>query len=204
MDTIGIDEVGRGALAGPVSVGGFLVYKKTEDLLLKKIDIFSTALRDSKKLSSKQRQEWYQFLLSLKKEKLCDFCVAHISPETIDKKGISYALKKAVEMVLNKLAPTPNKITVLLDGSLYAPKSYIHQKTIIKGDELEKTISCASIIAKVTRDQLMKKESEKYKNYGFENHVGYGTKAHYEAIGKYGIVEIHRKTFLKEITKSTE
>lgn len=192
---IGIDEVGRGALAGPVSIGAFCVFKDKEKSFKDKIDSFHITLHDSKKLSKKQREEWYAFLCELQKEKLCDFCVAHVSSKTIDKEGIVFALNKGIFLSLLKLSPEKDS-TILLDGSLYAPKEYTDQKTIIKGDETEYVISCASIVAKVIRDRFMNKQSLIYKEYGFEKHVGYGTKAHYEVIHKHGPTPIHRKTFL--------
>lgn len=197
--TIGIDEVGRGALAGPVSVGGFLIYKKTENIFNQKVKEFVVPLRDSKKLSKVQRDKWNSFLYELRKEKLCDFCVAHVSAETIDEKGISFALSKGVSMVLKKLTENKGSIAVLLDGGLKAPSIYKNQKTIIKGDETEYAISFASIIAKVSRDTLVSKYDSTYPQYGFSSHVGYGTPFHIEAIKKEGSSDVHRKSFLRNI-----
>ena len=198
-DMIGIDEVGRGALAGPVSLGGFLIYKKTESIFNQKIKEFPIPLRDSKKLSAIQRNKWNVFLHELRKEKLCDFCVAHISAETIDKKGISFALSKGVNMVLKKLVPDPGSILVLLDGGLKAPLLYKNQKTIIKGDETEYAISFASIVAKVSRDALVALYDHTYPQYCFSSHVGYGTAFHIQVIKKEGQTNLHRKSFLKNI-----
>jgi ribonuclease HII len=100
--------------------------------------------------------------------------------------------------VLKKLDATIRE-TILLDGSLYAPKEFKKQKTIIKGDEKEPAIGLASIVAKVTRDRYMLKMAGKHPLYGFENHVGYGTKKHYLAIKKHGMTDIHRKSFLKRV-----
>jgi ribonuclease HII len=93
----------------------------------------------------------------------------------------------------------PASLNLFLDGGLKAPKEYVNQQTIIKGDELHPVISCASIIAKVSRDNLMTKYGEEFPEYGFEKHAGYGTKAHYEAIKKHGMIALHRKSFLKNL-----
>jgi ribonuclease HII len=103
----------------------------------------------------------------------------------------------AISQGLNKIKLDPNKCQVLLDGSLKAPKEFINQKTIIKGDEKEKIIAWASILAKVSRDSIMTKYHKKFPQYGFQIHKGYGTDKHRTAISKYGLSEIHRKTFCK-------
>jgi ribonuclease HII len=117
----------------------------------------------------------------------------------IDKFGIVSSIKKALNNSLEKVTENknPNQVFVYLDGELKAGEKYLNQETLIKGDELIPIISLASIMAKVSRDRLMEDYSKKYKEYGFEKNVGYGTKAHYEAIKKYGPCSIHRKTFLR-------
>ena len=214
---VGIDEVGRGPIAGPVAVCAFIC----QDNFFDDIEI-KTPLRDSKKLSAKQRGEWFEYLKLAQKDKKCDFSVSYVSAENIDKFGISKAIKKALETSLLKIvkdcknlrvgvgAPepegrrgiseqdfyNPERFFIYLDGGLKAPEQFINQETIIKGDELHKVISCASIIAKVSRDRVMENFAKEYPEYGFENHVGYGTKAHYDAIKKRGTCPIHRKTFI--------
>jgi ribonuclease HII len=190
--TIGIDEVGRGPIAGPVAVGAFRINKKLD---LKNIKI---PLRDSKKLSREQREIWFKQIKIWQKEGKCDFAVTMISAKEIDRIGIALAIKRALSRSIFRLSTLHFEL-VLLDGGLKAPIEFKNQKTIIKGDEKEPVISFASIVAKVTRDRYMFTQAKKYPMYGFENHVGYGTKAHYEAIKKYGMLDIHRKSFLKGI-----
>jgi ribonuclease HII len=192
-DIIGIDEVGRGPIAGPVAVGAFTCSPS----FFSTIEI-DTPLRDSKKLTQKQREKWFEYLKDQKEKGNCNFAVSMVSSEWIDKVGIVRAIKKALEQSLRKLSLQPDACFVYLDGGLTAPEEYINQETIIKGDELHPVISCASIVAKVSRDNLMSNYVAQYPEYGFENHVGYGTKEHYKAIKKYGITVLHRKTFLSK------
>ncbi len=119
----------------------------------------------------------------------------------VDKIGISRATMLVVKRSIKKLSSAwkyDSQVEILLDGLLHAPAEY-KQKTIIKGDEKEPIISLASIIAKVTRDKYMTKLAETYPEYGFESHKGYGTKKHYESIKKYGISDVHRRSFLKNL-----
>lgn len=194
---VGIDEVGRGPIAGPVCVVAFkLLSVDYQSLVENSKKELKTPLRDSKKLSKKQREKWFEHLKVAKTENVCDYSVSFVSSENIDKFGISKCIKKALAESLNKLKVSPKEVKVLLDGGLHAPEEYIHQETIIKGDELHPVISLASIVAKVSRDKVMFDYSKTYPQYGFDKHVGYGTKAHYEAIKKYGQTPIHRKTFI--------
>ncbi len=229
---IGIDEVGRGPIAGPVAVCAFLI---KDDSFLNFPTIPTSGknytgqtyvklpkLRDSKKLSKKQREEWFEFLQEQKKNNLCDFVVSFVSSENIDKHGIAKCIQKALNESLNKVTSQETQnfsgftlkgsdtdknfessvslnytsFHVLLDGGLKAPEEYINQETFIKGDELHPVISLASIVAKVSRDRVMETFAKKYPGYGFEKHAGYGTKAHYEAIKKNGQTPIHRKSFI--------
>ena len=189
---IGIDEVGRGPIAGPVAVGIF-VYKYGFDE--NELD----DVRDSKKHTERQRNNIYEFLCEKRETGLVDFKVAMTEPERIDKEGIVVAIQAALCDALNKLKVSTKDSLLLLDGGLRAPKEFENQETIIKGDALERAISFASIVAKVERDSLMKKMGEKHPEYGFESHKGYGTKKHFEAIKKYGMLPIHRRSFLKSI-----
>ncbi|MFA4890253.1 MAG: ribonuclease HII [Candidatus Paceibacterota bacterium] len=183
---VGIDEAGRGPLAGPVAVAAVVANLKSQ---ISKIKILA-GIKDSKKLSAKQREEWYRKIKS-KKSNLKSFCV-FISHKTIDKINIHQATLLGVKKVLKKFKRKPG--LVLLDGSLHAPREY-KQKTIIKGDEKISLISAASIIAKVSRDRKMTGLHKKYPKYHFDKHKGYGTKLHYKKIKKHGLLEIHRKSF---------
>jgi len=188
---VGIDEVGRGPIAGPVAVCSFICKPDFFDSIEIKVP-----LRDSKKLSSSQREKWFDYLSKCKKENTCNYAVSYVEASNIDKFGIAPSIRKALQVSLAKVAKNPKEVFVYLDGGLYAPEEYINQETIIKGDELHKVISCASIVAKVSRDRLMTKYAEEYPDYGFDRHAGYGTKAHYESIKKNGQTPIHRKSFI--------
>lgn len=194
---IGIDEVGRGPVAGPVAVGAFC-FRDTK--VMRAARAFGVPIRDSKKLTRIQREKWFTQIKIWKKQNMCDFAVTMISAQQIDKIGISKAIKQALAKSLYKLKPE-FKNQILLDGGLKAPIEFKNQKTIIKGDEKFPVISFASIVAKVTRDNYMYTQAKKFPKYGFENHVGYGTKAHYEAIKKYGMTDLHRRSFLKTFKK---
>jgi ribonuclease HII len=184
---VGVDEVGRGAVAGPLVVGASIGYWN------KKNRKFLKGIRDSKKLTFHQREERF---LKFKKGEI-KFYTVEISNKLIDKNGMGWALKKAVVDVLKKIH---KKIDlVYLDGGLHAPEKY-KQKTIIKGDDKIPMISAASVYAKVYRDHLMMKMDKKYP-YDFKIHKGYGTRAHFNKIRENGISVVHRKSFLKNLTK---
>ncbi len=196
---VGIDEVGRGPIAGPVAVCAFMTDIGRQQTLWWDFSMQNKLpLRDSKKLTKKQREKWLKFLKEEKAKGNCDFAVSLVSAEWIDKVGIVRAIQKALDSSLSKLNTNGQLLEAMiyLDGGLKAPKEFINQETIIKGDELHPVISFASIVAKVSRDNLMSRYANEYPEYGFENHVGYGTKAHYEAIKKHGQTSLHRKTFL--------
>ena len=118
----------------------------------------------------------------------------------IDRKGLTKSIKIAIASALKRLNIHPEHAEIYLDGGLYAPKSYFKQKTIIRGDGSVPVISCASVLAKVYRDNLMNQYDLKFPEYGFFNHKGYGTPEHYKALRKYGLSTIHRKSFLSELT----
>ncbi len=186
---VGIDEVGRGPLAGPVAVCAFVWYGERFPKELK-------GIKDSKKINEKKREEWYAKILKFKKEGKCDFKIVFKSAKYIDKYGISKAIKECIKSALTPLSLNSKKVQVLLDGGLKAPKEYLMQETIIKGDAKEFVISAASVLAKVARDKLMKKVGGKYPKYGFEIHKGYGTFKHRKAIQDFGVCEEHRLTFI--------
>lgn len=192
---IGIDEVGRGPLAGPVAVG-VIVIEKTEYLKIQAEEIFP-AHKDSKKLTPKKRDLYFDKINELKGAGRLRFGIFFENNEVIDKYGIAQAIRFAVEKSFKKLACSPDETLVLLDGGLKAPKEFKNQQSIIRGDESELVIALASIAAKVTRDRLMVQLAEKYPVYGLEKHKGYGTKAHLESLHKHGYSDIHRRSFLK-------
>lgn len=192
---IGIDEVGRGPIAGPVAVGAFQILDETFLLEIKK---FSIPLRDSKQLSKIQREVWFKQMEFWREEGKCDFCISMVSAGDIDKHGITKAIKKALAESLSALE-YDEECLVLLDGGLKAPQEFKHQITIIKGDEKEPAIALASIAAKVTRDRHMARLAKKYPKYGFDQHMGYGTPGHYEAIKKHGLSPLHRRSFLTKV-----
>ena len=186
---IGVDEAGRGPLAGPVAVGIVLVAAGFD------IRAAFPKINDSKKLSEKVRETIYKEMQVREHSGEISFCVEFIDAHIIDTIGITASVRQGVHSGVRKLSIDPSGTKVLLDGLLHAPDEY-EQETIIKGDALEPVISLASIAAKVERDWLMKKLAEEHPEYGFEAHKGYGTKAHYAAIKKHGILPIHRRSFL--------
>lgn len=216
---VGIDEVGRGPLAGPVAVGAFCIgffdtkaksYSKfMNDLKKSSKKVKLPPVRDSKKLTESAREEWVSFLKDFNGNSTIEsgtnsgeifkYKIHFGSAKQIDKKGIVVVIKDLVSKCLESLDVLEHETSVLLDGSLKAPEKYFNQQTIIKGDEKEIVISFASILAKVERDNHMKKISKKYKEYGLDIHKGYGTKSHIKAIKKYGKSDIHRVSFLKNI-----
>lgn len=195
----GIDEVGRGPLAGPV-VAAAVVVKNTprDNLSFLQADGKELVIKDSKKLSAKQREKIFRML---SKSPSVDYGIGIVSEKIIDQINILraswLAMKKAVEYL-----KTPPEF-ILIDGQYTLEDLLINQKAIINGDTKVFSIAAASIIAKVTRDRLMIKYHECYPNYGFDAHKGYGTKLHTDALKKYGPCEIHRKSFrpVKNATK---
>jgi ribonuclease HII len=207
---IGVDEAGRGSLAGPVVVGVCSApFQKGEKVANAQSRICIQAeehcvkaqLRDSKKLTKRAREEWFAFIKDRAEEKDLKFAYSSVSPRYIDKAGISNAVTIAVNNALKKLHIEPQYALILLDGSLYAPREYVQQRTIIRGDETEPLISLASVVAKVARDRIMVRLSKNYSLYQFERHKGYGTPAHIRAIQEHGHTDMHRKTFLTKILK---
>lgn len=186
---LGVDEAGRGPLAGPVSVGvvavpeGFDVAKEFP------------GVADSKKLSEKNREKIFALLEARVAAGDVRFAVEFESADTIDKEGIAAAVRKALARGVNALAPDASLVRVQLDGALRAPAEY-EQETIIHGDALIPLISLASIAAKVVRDRLMVGLADEYPQYGFEVHKGYGTRAHYEALNEHGLCAIHRRSYI--------
>ncbi|MBY0538561.1 ribonuclease HII [Patescibacteria group bacterium] len=220
---IGVDEAGRGPLAGPVSVGLVLVPANFDWKLI-------PGVGDSKQLSEKKREEIFKRAQVLQKEGKLRYVVEMVAADKIDSDGISVCIKKSIAKGLNALTTTrsylvlqntlenkqthkikstrqdlllePYEVMVKLDGSLKAPAEYVHQETIIKGDSKEKVIGLASIMAKVTRDRYMIQVAAKpeFVAYDFARHKGYGTRAHREAIALHGLSTQHRVSYCGNIT----
>lgn len=192
---VGIDEVGRGPIAGPVSV---CAVKVSLDMSLNDV---CTYLGDSKKLSAQKREHTCSEVLERARVGDISYALAETSASEIDEVGIERAIQKALHSALSEVAPNPAEVFVYLDGRLRAGEAY-RQETVIRGDATVPVISLASIIAKVSRDQLMVEASATYPEYGFEQHKGYGTKAHIERIHTYGVCALHRVSFLSKINGS--
>lgn len=175
----GVDEVGRGPLAGPVVCAAVIM----------PLDDIIDGVDDSKKLSAKKRE----YLAKIIKEKAVAYSIAEISPEEIDEINILQAVKKCMVNAVEGLSVKPD--VTLVDGNNTSLP--INAEYIIKGDSKSYSIGCASIIAKVYRDNLMTDYAQIYSEYGFEKHKGYGTKFHIEKIKEIGACKLHRKTFIK-------
>ncbi|HQT82980.1 MAG TPA: ribonuclease HII [Candidatus Paceibacterota bacterium] len=186
---LGVDEAGRGPLAGPVAVGVVAVPEGFD------VAAEFPGVADSKKLSEKKREEVFAMLEARVAQGDARYRVEFEDAGAIDKEGIAVVIRRAVSRGVNVLAPDAALVRVQLDGALRAPPEYA-QETIINGDELIPLISLASIAAKVTRDRLMRELAKEYPQYGFEKHKGYGTRAHYDALGNHGLCAIHRRSFV--------
>ena len=177
----GVDEAGRGPLAGPVCAAAVILPKNLE----------MPGLTDSKKLTDKKRRE----LFPLIQEQAIAYGIGFATEQEIDEINILQATFLAMQRALDQLAIRPD--LALIDGN--RKKDFgLPVKTVVKGDSLSANIAAASILAKVTRDNLMQEQAEIYPQYGFEVHKGYGTKAHYAALREFGACPIHRMTFLKK------
>lgn len=180
----GVDEAGRGPLAGPVFAAAVILPD----------DVVIEGINDSKKLSEKKREKLFFEIC----EKAIAYSVFSVDEKRIDEINILQATFEAMRGAVRGLSVTPDY--VLIDGDK-SPGIEIPHKPVIKGDSKSMAIAAASILAKVSRDRYITKAGEEYPGYGFEKHKGYGTKAHYEAIEKYGICPIHRRTFLRKLLK---
>ena len=177
----GVDEAGRGPLAGPVCAAAVILPSHLE----------IPGLNDSKKLTDKRRRE----LVPIIKEQAIAYGIAFASHQEIDEINILQATFLAMQRALDQLGVKPE--LALIDGN--REKDFgIPVKTVVKGDSLSANIAAASVLAKVTRDDWMDEMAKKYPEYGFEVHKGYGTKAHYAALTEFGATDIHRMTFLKK------
>jgi ribonuclease HII len=191
---IGIDEAGRGPLAGPVSVGVAMVSFDFDWELI-------PGVNDSKKLTEKKREEIFKIAKKLQKEGKIQVEVSMVSAKVVDKIGIVPSVYKAMHRALGRFEASPMDVAMKLDGGLKAPEEFVNQETIIKGDSKEKVIGLASIMAKVTRDRYMVRIAAlpQFSPYTFATHKGYGTKAHREAIAKHGLSSEHRKSYCKNV-----
>lgn len=185
----GIDEAGRGPLAGPVVVACCIMPKES----------MIEGVNDSKKIAEKKREKLYELITS----EAISYGVGIIGQTEIDeinilqatKKGLTMAIKEAEERLKEKELNKPD--VILVDALTKIDTDGIAYKSIIHGDAISYSISCASIIAKVTRDRMMRQWAEVYPQYGFEKHKGYGTAAHIQAIKEYGLCPLHRRSFTK-------
>ena len=178
----GVDEAGRGPLAGPVFAASVIL----------PVNTVIEGVNDSKNFSEKKRETLFEII----KQKAVAYSIAYSTEEEIDEINILNATFLAMSRAVYGLKPKPD--IALIDGNK-APELNIPTRCIIKGDAKSQSIAAASILAKVSRDRLMKEMSIKYPEYQFEKHKGYGTALHRELIKKYGYCPIHRKTFLKKI-----
>lgn len=176
----GVDEVGRGPLAGPVVAGAVILPKGCRILYI----------NDSKQLSEKKREELYSVIT----EQAAAWAVGYASPERIDEINILQATYEAMRQAIGKLQPVPG---ILLNDAVRIPGISVPQVSIIKGDAKSITIGAASIVAKVTRDRMMRDYDQIYPAYGFAENKGYGSQGHIEALQKYGPTPIHRKSFIR-------
>ena len=178
----GVDEAGRGPLCGPVCAAAVIL----------PMDCEIEGINDSKKLSEKKREAIFEVI----KEKAVAYSVCMVDAKTIDEINILQATFKAMRQAVESLSVKPD--IALIDGN-GKPGLSIEERTIVKGDAKSISIAAASILAKVSRDRYMREVDEKYPEYQFAKHKGYGTKLHYEMIAEHGICEEHRRTFLKKI-----
>ena len=177
----GVDEAGRGPLAGPVCAAAVILPEDCE----------IEGLNDSKKLTEKKREQLYPIII----EKAIAYCVAFGSVEEIEEYNILNATYIAMNRAIDGLSQKAD--FALIDGNRVPKGISVPCETVVKGDAKSCSIAAASILAKVTRDRLLLEYAEKYPEYGFENHKGYGTAAHYDAIRQHGVLPIHRMSFLK-------
>lgn len=177
----GVDEAGRGPLAGDVYAAAVVFSEGVE----------IEYLNDSKKISEKRRELLYDVIV----EKADAYCVATASVEEIDSMNILQATMLAMKRAVEGFGIAPD--IALVDGNKL-PDLGCEARYVIKGDATSASISAASVLAKVSRDRYMKQIAEKYPQYAFEKHKGYGTKLHYEMLEKYGVSDVHRKTFLRK------
>lgn len=184
----GIDEAGRGPLAGPVYAAAVIL----------PLDLEIEGLNDSKKLSEKKREMLFDIIC----EKAVDYSIGVATEQEIDEINILNATFLAMHRAVEGLKIKPDY--ALIDGNQHPRIPFVTEETVIKGDAKSMSIAAASILAKVSRDRFMLSMASEYPEYEFEKHKGYGTKVHYERLEQYGVSPIHRVTFLKKILKTDE
>lgn len=191
---IGIDEAGRGPLAGPVTSAAVLIpanFKPDSDSP-------RSGIRDSKKYSEKQREEWISYI---ENDSKINYEFSSVWPKKIDKINIleaaSLAATRSIKRLIENQSINTNETDIFLDGSLKLKMKNIDYEVIVKGDEIKDSIKLASIVAKVKRDKSMERIHKKYSNYGFLSNKGYGTKEHRNNLKEYGPCKYHRKSFIK-------
>lgn len=184
-NVVGVDEAGKGPWAGPVTAAAVIIHSNKQ--VVKEV-------RDSKIMTGIQREKAYGKIV----KKSSAFGIGVVSEKGIDKIGIQKAVKKAMKLAIKNMESKFGIKTsyLIIDGSKTIPLRKNNIKRILRGGLYHYSISAASVLAKVTRDRLMKKMSKKYSGYGFDKHVGYGTKLHMKNLLKYGLSPIHRKSFL--------
>lgn len=190
---VGVDEVGRGPLAGPVAVGVVCVPLGFDWSQV-------PGVRDSKLLSEKVRRDISTGVQPLIQRGALQASVTFVAPQIIDRIGIVPSIRRAILRGFQKISMDPETVAVKLDGLLTAPAHYRNQETIVKGDQKEQVIGLASILAKVARDQYMVRIALRYPHYGFEHHKGYGTPLHRSAIAELGLTEIHRTSYCRNLS----
>lgn len=178
----GVDEAGRGPLAGPVFAAAVILPD----------DVIIDGINDSKKLTEKKRDALFDEIIECAEA----YCIYSVDERRIDEINILQATFEAMRGAVNGLGKSVDY--VLIDGDK-SPGLEVECETVVKGDSKSMSIAAASILAKVSRDRYMVEMGEKYPGYGFEKHKGYGTKAHYEAIAELGISPAHRRTFLRKL-----
>ena len=193
---VGVDEAGRGPLAGPVAVGVAVVPTSFDWELLREVD-------DSKKLSERKREEIFTLAQDLKREGALNYRVSMVSAPVIDRVGIARAVAMATARAMHSLSLSPEEVHVKLDGLLRAPSKFVSQETIVGGDGKERIIGLASVISKVTRDRYMVRAGSlpELSDYAFHIHKGYGTKKHREVLRARGLSEMHRSSYCRNILK---
>ncbi len=177
----GVDEAGRGPLAGPVYAAAVILPPNPE----------IPGLNDSKKLTEKKREALFPIIC----ETAIAYSIASASEEEIDRLNILQATFLAMRRAVEGLNVSPDLI--LIDGNQTPPGLVVPAQTVVKGDALSASIAAASVLAKVSRDRYLLDLDKQYPQYGFKKHKGYGTKAHYEALSQYGVSPVHRRSFLK-------
>lgn len=184
VNVAGVDEAGRGPLAGPVTAGAVVIHNSTQVVNI---------VRDSKYMTAKQREAAFQII----QEQSTAWGVGIVSAQEIDELGINIAVKKAMELALQNLEKQFDLQLdfVIVDGIRTIPLEHYASQKIKAGGLYHYSISAGSVLAKVTRDHLMMKYAEEFPEYGFADHMGYGTQEHVKAIEKHGICSIHRKSF---------